>query len=392
MNFTYATLLTSDSYLPGVALLKASLDRVQTHYPLLVLTTGNLSENTVAELQKLNVTIKEVPQIHVSRLEEHNQKVNPTMANVWADVLAKFNVWTLTDYKKIIMCDCDLMFIKNVDHCFDLPNMTAALDGEYFNLWANYPHFNSGFFVLEPNINTFNDLMTFANELDPAVLRDYLGRPYVVADQEILNLYYKDWINKPELHLSKYYNVFAPHIHKATLKDLLDNAYFFHYTGSKPWVTLTDAIPSCDEWIPEYPYALARALLVLYKESDHKLANIPDWMIEAEALRQLVTYYNNFEEAYDILKLLPNENISEYLKKDIEELHYKEQLFKLMLPVLKKTYEDKALEGNLTITNYSKMYYWENYNKLFYEERADVLNDILNMYNTLSNYIYDEGR
>ena len=89
---------------------------------------------------------------------------------------------------------------------------------------------------------------------------------------------------------------------------------------------------------------------------------------------------------------MPNENISEYLKKDIEELHYKEQLFKLMLPVLKKTYEDKALEGNLTITNYSKMYYWENYNKLFYEERADVLNDILNMYNTLSNYIYDEGR
>lgn len=91
-RFTYATLLTSDDYLPGVALLKASLEKVHTWYPLLVMTTGNLSEATLQELQKLDVVIKEVPQIHIARLEEHNKTINSSLVTVWADVLAKLNV------------------------------------------------------------------------------------------------------------------------------------------------------------------------------------------------------------------------------------------------------------------------------------------------------------
>lgn len=387
-RFTYATLLTSDDYLPGVALLKASLEKVHTEYPLLVMTTGNLSDITLHELQKLDVVIKEVPQIHIARLEEHNKTINPSLATVWADVLAKLNVWKFTEYNKIIMCDCDLMFLKNVDHCFDFPNMTAALDGEYFNLWPNQPHFNSGFFVLEPDIHIFNDILSFAENLDPAPLRDYFGRPYVIADQEILNIFYKDWQEHSELHLNKYYNVFAPHIHKACLQDILSNAYFIHFTGSKPWVTLSDAVPICDDWIPEYPYALARALLRIYEENAQILPGRAGGLIREEAINQLLTYYVNFEEAYRVSQV---EKLPDDLKLRVKRLYEKEQLFKLMLPLLKKTYEDRALAGNTTVEAYSKMHFWEDYDRLLFEERLIVLDEVQDIYNKLNTYIYDEG-
>ena len=41
--------------------------------------------------------------------------------------------------------------MKNLDHLFDKPHLTAAIDGEYFNLWPDWVHFNGGCMVIEPS-------------------------------------------------------------------------------------------------------------------------------------------------------------------------------------------------------------------------------------------------
>jgi alpha-N-acetylglucosamine transferase len=54
------------------------------------------------------------------------------------------------------------MFLKNTDKLFEKPHMTAALDGEYFGLWQGWPHFNSGFLVIKPSHELFEDILNFA--------------------------------------------------------------------------------------------------------------------------------------------------------------------------------------------------------------------------------------
>lgn len=239
-NYSYVTLLTTDNYVQGVVLLKASLERVGAKYPLSVMITDNLSEKTLTVLESLKVNVIPVKKLATpEKLYEKNKTVDAHMADVWKDVLTKFQVWQLTQFDKVIMLDCDLLFLKNPDDCFEKPEMTAALDGEYFNLWYKWPHFNTGFFVVKPSLETFNKIVDFATNIDKYrnldEILDYQGHQYVIADQELLNLYFKDWPKQTELHLSKFYNIFSPHIAKGLEDEIEENGYFIHFTGDKPW-------------------------------------------------------------------------------------------------------------------------------------------------------------
>jgi len=84
-------------------------------------------------------------------INEYNTKINAPLAATWKNCWTKFKIFDLIEYDKIVFLDADIMVLKNLDHLFELPHMTAALDGEYFNLWEGWPHFNSGCLVIEPN-------------------------------------------------------------------------------------------------------------------------------------------------------------------------------------------------------------------------------------------------
>ena len=129
--------------------------------------------------------------------------------------------------------------------------MTSCLDGEYFNLWPEWPHFNTGCLVIEPSKELFDNILSFGRKLK--------NLPnYVLADQEILNLYFKDWINKPALHLNKYYDIFAPYIGESMVMDVKRNCYFVHFTGRKPW---DNYIKDPMETYSEYFYELGKNII-----------------------------------------------------------------------------------------------------------------------------------
>lgn len=235
-KYTYITLLTTDSYLPGVFILNQCLAKVKSKYPLLVLITDDISKVARKQLDLAHIKYMEVNKLQTpDHIYEHNKQLSPAMADRWKYCNTKYELFNLTEFDKIIFLDADLLILKNLDHCFELPHMTAAVDGEYSNVWPEWPHFNTGFFVIEPNKTEYRKIINFANNLNPKAHKLFSGEYMVFSDQEILNLYYNDWPNRTDLHLNKYYNIFPNYVLASTLPDILQNAYFIHYVGIKPW-------------------------------------------------------------------------------------------------------------------------------------------------------------
>lgn len=231
-NYSYVSLLTDDSYAYGVTLLVESMSKVKTKYPLHVLITEDVSTAVIEMLRQLKVTYELINKIPISEeLNTHNFAIDKRKATIWQYSWTKFQIFNLTQFNKIVFLDADIMILKNIDHLFEKPHMTAALDGEYFNLWPTMPHFNSGCLVIEPNQELYNDILNFAKNIKISDLPDT-----IIADQDILNFYYSDWYSKPELHLDKWYNIFGPYILAEQDQEVKENCYFIHFIGRKPWV------------------------------------------------------------------------------------------------------------------------------------------------------------
>jgi glycogenin glucosyltransferase len=93
--------------------------------------------------------------------------------------LTKLNLWTLSQYDRILYLDADTLVLSNLDHLFPLLNhVSFAASPE-----LGFPDcFNSGVMLLKPNLNTFNDLNKIANDIES----------FDGGDQGILNFYFSD--------------------------------------------------------------------------------------------------------------------------------------------------------------------------------------------------------
>ena len=229
-NYSYITLLTDDSFIFGIILLNKSLKDVESKYPLEVLVTSNVSKTILNVLDQIGLKYSIIEPISNKDMVNYNKKINPNFSRNWAYALSKFEIFNLIQFDKIVFLDADIMLLKNIDHVFEYPHLTSALDGEYFNIWPDNPHFNAGIMVIEPNKEECEKLKVFAEK----TIQEW-NEPQCIADQEILNRYYADWIDKPELHLNKYYDVFGPYIEEEYVEDVKENAYFIHFIGRKPW-------------------------------------------------------------------------------------------------------------------------------------------------------------
>ena len=253
-KYSYVTLLTNDSYVYGVALLVESMSRVNTYYPLHVLINDEVSAASIEILDQLGVTHELVSTIPTPPdIYQHNLNFEPNVAATWRNCWTKFHIFNLTQFDKIVFLDADILILKNLDHLFNCPHMTSCLDGEYFNLWPGWDHFNSGCIVIEPSQKLFDDILNFANNLKEPELPEY-----IIADQEVLNLYFKNWPTQTHLHLNKYYDIFPPYILENQIDDIVQNCYFLHFVGRKPW---TFWLRSDAEFYTEYFYAMGKEMV-----------------------------------------------------------------------------------------------------------------------------------
>ena len=141
MEYAYATLLATDSYLPGVQLMHATL-RQFTPTLLVILITPNISKVTRLQLKYLdNVMINEVPDIG---------KPNTSTGSWESSQYTKLHIWTLVQFKKIFYIDADCMILEDPSPVFEIDTDFAAAPDVF-----PPDCFNAGVLLVKPSMEFF---------------------------------------------------------------------------------------------------------------------------------------------------------------------------------------------------------------------------------------------
>ena len=250
----WAALLTQPGYVTGVRALRASLERVGTAYPLVVVLTDGIGPEDRALLEADGCLLREVAPVRPpSGLRDHY--ANARFAEVWT----KLAVWRLTEFERLVVLDADMLVTQGMDELFDLaladgaiaachacrcnPNRIPTYPASWTPAGCAYtyaaahagepgtdavevldPYFNGGTLVLTPEEAVFDTLLAELAAVDD------LSR-YVFAEQDFLNEHFRGrWVALPYV-----YNALKtlPFQHP----DLWDPAAVknVHFIIDKPW-------------------------------------------------------------------------------------------------------------------------------------------------------------
>ncbi|EKX41825.1 hypothetical protein GUITHDRAFT_112244 [Guillardia theta CCMP2712] len=244
-SYAYVTLLTRDPYLPGVVALLHSLKKTKAKYPVLCVVGADVSKEARAEIEMFGGIVREFDKFLPFPEGTSNSYANP----LWIDCWMKLHLWELTEYRKMVYLDADMVVRRNIDHLFEHPQeFLAAQDcynggdpedkarGHYHDPEKCFyssscpskikPYFNAGFFVFTPSHETANDMKQKSRSMDVTQL--------TFAEQDFMNEYFK---GKWEGHVLPYtyncikwfgkYHKNSPY-HK-------DEVHILHYVTEKPW-------------------------------------------------------------------------------------------------------------------------------------------------------------
>jgi len=216
----WVTLCTNDSYCLGALTLAASLKRVNTSRKLVCLVSKGVSSSM---LPTLNKKFDEV--VNVDELDSGDAANLKLLGRQELGItFTKLRCWTLTQYSKCVFLDADTLVVQNSDELFDRDEFSAAPD-------AGWPDcFNSGVFVFQPSLDTYNGLLECA-----AKAGSFDG-----GDQGLLNTYFGSWATKDiSKHLPFVYNMVssASYSYLPAYQRFGGQVRIVHFIGAtKPWL------------------------------------------------------------------------------------------------------------------------------------------------------------
>ncbi|KAI0536700.1 nucleotide-diphospho-sugar transferase [Xylaria digitata] len=212
----YATLLLTDTYLPGALVLAHSLRDAGTTKKLAALVTlDSISAEAIAQLKSVYHYVIPVPRIrnaHPANL----QLMNRTDLH---SAFTKINLWKQTQFRKIVYIDADVVAYRAPDELFNITHpFSAAPDIGWPDL------FNTGVMVLTPNMGDYYAMMAMAER----------GISLDGADQGLINTHFRNNYNR----ISFAYNV-TPSAHYQYIpayRHFQSSINMIHFIGSdKPW-------------------------------------------------------------------------------------------------------------------------------------------------------------
>ncbi|KAJ0981524.1 hypothetical protein J5N97_009779 [Dioscorea zingiberensis] len=214
----YATVLhSSDIYVCGAITLAQSIIKTGTSRDLILLHDNSIPRPKLRALADAGWTLQEIKRIR----NPHAAKNSYNKYNY-----SKLRLWQLTDYRKLIFVDSDVLVLRNLDILFSFPEMSAA---------GNDAHiFNSGVMVIEPSNCTFNRLMEQIKEVV-----SYNG-----GDQGFLNEAFPWWHRLPR-RVNFLKNFWSNTTEEMASKNALfasepPELYVIHFLGLKPWLCYRD--------------------------------------------------------------------------------------------------------------------------------------------------------
>jgi hypothetical protein len=233
----YVTVLSTENYLPGVLVLYDSLQRVRARHPLVVLAGSDISSPVLGSLERQGIPV--IPAGVKLELpgQTRDRNVESGVSN-WNHTLEKLLVLGLDQFAKIVFLDSDIIVLRNIDHLFGCPHMSAVAAGRNHPGNEHWTYMNTGVMVIEPSAA----LARAAHEVLPSVIE----AKGTVSDQDVINALFPDWWERKELHLHDGYNmkqIYMDH-HIRHLGYKLGNRvsperriHVVHYvTECKPWM------------------------------------------------------------------------------------------------------------------------------------------------------------
>lgn len=227
---SYVTLLTTESFFPGVKALHSSLTHTTSLYPLLVLVTPNISLATRHAVEQFAV-IQIVDHIVLQSPLDNNNKLTDTPS--WLPSgLTKLHIWRLVAFEKVVYIDADCLVVSNVDNLFEEYTLPSS-----FPLAAApdiFPpdRFNAGVLVISPSEEMFNTLVA-------KIPSTY---SYDNGDTGFLNACFPDWYSSSShCRLPFRYNAqrtmyWFTHEKNKEYWESLKPLKIIHYSSSpKPW-------------------------------------------------------------------------------------------------------------------------------------------------------------
>lgn len=257
--FAYVTFLSNRDYLDGALALHKSLQLVYARYPLYCLLSMNVERRVIDDLNSCGIRC-----IQLNECVTAEEKINEDEAySNWNFTFDKLYIWGLTQFKKIVYLDSDMIVTANIDHLFECKPFSAALAGIHFPTCENIRILNSGLLVVEPNNEIKNKLI----ELSKTIIPDMVSKGLPLGDQDIINAYFPNWFEHKELILDDGYNLYAHYLQSYirhsgySFKEKKGKPiYVIHYVGvEKPWMikSFGDFFRMCRRVYPNLYYVLA---------------------------------------------------------------------------------------------------------------------------------------
>eukprot|EP00960_Hanusia_phi_P012343 360423-Hanusia_phi.AAC.1 len=135
-RYAYVTILTNDAFCKGVLVLHYTLRLTNTSRPLICLTTREVSQGCRELISSVGMRIVDVRAI-ANPNANHKQH--------FRHVYSKLHVFGLIEFDKVVYLDADMLVLRNIDHLFQYPSLSAAPE---INPPALFNSGTAGFFVV----------------------------------------------------------------------------------------------------------------------------------------------------------------------------------------------------------------------------------------------------
>ena len=135
----YVTMMTTNEYFSMVAVLAESLKMTGSNFPLLVMTSYEVTTDVISALERIGCTIIRRSSILLP------PTVHPTNER-WVAAFNKLHLWALIKYERLIWMDADTILVRHLDELFKLT--TPLVTARNMHRFLAFDYLIIGFFLL----------------------------------------------------------------------------------------------------------------------------------------------------------------------------------------------------------------------------------------------------
>ena len=206
VNAWVTLLSTNNEYLYLILKLKEDLKKVNTKYPLYVGVTSNINEQTKAVLSAAEIKVFNLDENEIKNSSFYKESIRLGMCQKYLQATLKLSILKEKRFNKIVYIDSDMQINENIDDLFECEHMSAVEDASPAKTHSSYKVgdsiFCAGLFVWD-----FNEAKELNQTTEIFELLSKLPKGIQWNDQNILNYYFKNWIDKPSKHLNWTYGL-----------------------------------------------------------------------------------------------------------------------------------------------------------------------------------------